>query len=168
MVLMAWFKSAAQRALAESENGFAYVRLGRRSGGGGLHVHPKLANVRSILQRTGDAVVAAGLLCLREPGFHVFTRRQLRAELSQHAKGAGVAAWQAGAGADDEEYIYALFRTRRDPAYVSLSWDGNKILDRIEAFEADARNKPVTNVGRASAYPRIIPLQDLLRTLAAS
>jgi hypothetical protein len=168
MVLLAWFKTDAQRQLAESEQGFAYVRLGRRSGGGGLHVHPHFARVRNILLRTGDAAVARGLLCLREPGFHVFTRKQLRAELNQHAKGAGVAAWQAGAGADDDEYIYALFKTRRDPGYDSLGWDGNKILDQIENFEADARNKPVTNVGRASAYPRIIPLLDLLRTRAAS
>lgn len=167
MVLLAWFKTEAQRELAESEHGFAYVRLGRRRGGGGLHEHPHLAGVRNILQRTGNAAVAAGLLRLREPGFRVFTRRQLRAELSQHAKGAGVAAWQACAGADDDEHIYALFRTRRDPDYVSLSWDGNKILDRIEAFEAGARNKPVTNVGRASPNPRIIPLQDLLRTFTA-
>jgi hypothetical protein len=163
MVLTAWFKTVAQRELANHEQGFAYVRLGRRPGGGSLHVHPNLARVRNILLRTGETVVAPGLLLLRELGFRVFTRKQLRTELKQHAKGIGVAAWQASAATDDDEYIYALFRTRRDPSYSSQAWDGDKVMSLIEAFEADVRNKPVENLGRMSPYPRILPLRDLLK-----
>jgi len=36
-------------------------------------------------------------------------------------------------------------------------------MDLIEAFESDARNKPVINLGRISAYPRIVPLRELLK-----
>ena len=162
MVLVAWYRNEDQKALAEAENGFTYVRLGRRSGA--LHVHPNLARVRRVALRIEGAVVAPGLLLLREPGFWVFTRSQLRAELLHHAKGAGVASWLADAGVDDEEYIYALFRTRRDPAYGMQAWDGGKVMELIEKFETDARNKFVENLGRTSPYPRIIPLRDLLRT----
>ena len=68
----------------EAEDGLTYVRLGRRSGA--LHVHPNLARVRQVALRTEGAVVAPGLLLLREPGFRVFTRSQLRVELQQRAK----------------------------------------------------------------------------------
>jgi hypothetical protein len=146
---------------AEAEDGLTYVRLGRRSGA--LHVHPNLARVRQVALRTEGAVVAPGLLLLREPGFRVFTRSQLRVELQQRAKGAAVASWLADAGADDEEHIYALFRTRRDPAYGVQAWDGGKVMGLIERFESDARNKLVENLGRTSPYPRIISLRDLLK-----
>ena len=129
-----------------------------------MHVHPNLARVRSVILRTTGAVVAPGLLLLREPGFRVFTRSQLRVELLQHAKGAGVAAWQADAGDDDEEHIYALFRTRRNPVYGVQVWDGDEVMDLIEDFETDVRNTLVENVGRTSPYPRIMPLRDLLKT----
>jgi hypothetical protein len=158
MVLVAWYENENQKALAEAEDGLTYVRLGRRSGA--LHVHPNLARVRQVALRTEGAVVAPGLLLLREPGFRVFTRSQLRVELQQRAKGAGVA---SDAGADDEEHIYARFRTRRDPAYGVQAWDGDKVMGLIERFESDARNKLVENLGRTSPYPRIISLRDLLK-----
>lgn len=161
MVLVAWCRNDDQKALAKAEDGFTYVRLGRRSGA--LHVHPNLARVRRVVLRTEGAVVAPGLLLLREPGFRIFTRSQLRAELLHQAKGPGVASWMADAGADDEEHIYALFSTRRDPAYGEQEWDGGKLMDLIERFESDARNKLVENLGRTSPYPRIIPLRDVLK-----
>ena len=67
--------------------------------------------------RTHGGDVAQGFLNLREAGFRVFTRSQLRAELRQHAKGKGVAAWEASAGKDDEEHIYALFRTTIESSF---------------------------------------------------
>lgn len=162
MVLVAWYRSDAQKGLAEEENGFVYVRLGRRSGA--LHVHPNLARVRHVALRTEGAVVGPGLLLLREPGFRVYTRSQLRAELQQHAGPRGIAAWEASAAPDDEDHIYALFRTKRDPDYRSQTWDGGKLMDLIEAFETDTRNTLVTNLGRTSPYPRILSLRDLLKT----
>ena len=139
MVLVGWYQSEAQLELAQHEQGFTYVRLGRRQGA--LHVHPNLARVRHIMLRTYVGVVAPGLLSLREAGFRVFTRSQLRAELVQHVKGKGVAAWEADAGKDDDEHIYALFQTAPDTTWVKEEWRGDKLMEQIEEFESDLRNK---------------------------
>jgi hypothetical protein len=161
MVLVAWHRNEAQRMLAEADDGFAYVRLGRRSGA--FHVHPNIARVRHLLLRTEGGVVAPGLLQLREPGLRVYTRSQLRAELRNRVGARGVAAWEADAALDDEEHIYAVFKTCLDPAYAGQQWDGTTLMDLIEAFKSDARNRPVVNLGRTSPYPRIISLRDLLK-----
>jgi predicted component of viral defense system (DUF524 family) len=161
MVLLAWYVNDSQFELARDAEGFVYVRLGRRQGA--FHVHSNLAKVRSVILRTDGGVIAPGLLSLREPGFDIYTRLQLRTVLNQHAKGRGVAAWEAFAGKDDEEHIYALFKTAGNPATDSQCWQGEVLLDLIEKFESDARNKQVTNVGRTSPYPRILPLRDVLK-----
>lgn len=161
MVLVAWYENQAQLELARDAEGLFYVRLGRRSGA--LHVHPNLARVRNILLRTHGSVVASGLLQLREVGFRVFTRTQLRAELNSHAKGGGVSAWSASAEKDDEEFIYALFRTRADTTLSNQNWQGEELMRKIESFESDLRNKLVTNIGRTSPYPRLLPLKELLK-----
>lgn len=161
MVLVGWYENAAQLALARDEVGFLYVRLGRRHGA--LHVHPNLARVRHVVMRTHAGVVAPGWLNLREAGFRVFTRPQLRSELFQHAKGKGVAAWEASAEVDGEEIIYALFQTTMDPRSADQEWNGEEMMAQIERFESDLRNKPVENVGRMSPYPRILPLRDVLK-----
>jgi hypothetical protein len=161
MVLVAWYRNEAQRTLAEADDGFAYVRLGRRSGA--LHIHPNIARVRHLLLRSDAGAVASGLLELREPGLRVYTRAQLRAELQNRVGARGVAAWETSAAADDEEHIYAVFRTRTDPTYAGQQWDGAALMDLIEAFESDARNTLVINLGRTSPYPRIISLRDLLK-----
>ena len=164
MVLVAWFNNEVQLALARAEEGFFYVRLGRRNGA--LHVHPNLARTRHVLLRTHGSCVAPGLHLLREPGFRIFTRTQLRSELSTHAKGAGVSAWQASAARDDDEHIYALFRTGSDETFTGMEWDADLVMKSIEDFESDIRQKPVGNVGRMSPYPRILPLRDLLRCVS--
>jgi len=161
MVLVAWYNNESQRELAYTDDGFYYVRLGRRAGS--LHVHPKLAQVRHILLRSGEHVVAPGLFVLREPGFRVFTRSQLRAELSTHAKGRGVAAWEADAKLDDEEHIYALFKTQTDKAFIGQKWNGTVVMECIKEFETDVRQKPVDNIGRSSPFPRIMTLRHLLK-----
>jgi predicted component of viral defense system (DUF524 family) len=166
MVLAIWINNDAQRLLAEADDGFAYVRLGRRRGA--LHVHPNLSKARHILLRTYGATVASGLLILREPGFRVFTRSQLREELTRHSKGAGLGAWKAGANIDEDEYIYALFRTRRDRDYDGVNWSQEKVMEMIESFESDIRNKLVDNVGRASPYPRVLSLRHLLKAQATT
>ena len=161
MVLTVWFENDAQRMLSQSEDGFTYVRLGRRSGS--LHVHPNLAKTRHLLLRTHGPSVARGMLVLREPGFRIFTRTQLRAELDRYAKGAGVAAWQAEAGLDDDSFIYAIFRTKLDPVFANQAWNPDEVIRQIEAFESDVRQRPVENLGRTSPYPRVLPLRDLLK-----
>ena len=163
MVLVPWYESDGQLNLARDNNGFMYVRLGRRRGS--FHVHPNLARTRHVLMRTRGGLVASGLLRLREPGFRVFTRSQLRNQLSAQTAGKGVEAWSATAGADDEEYIYALFKTQDHPHFAGAEWRGDELTDQIERFESDARNKLVENVGRTSPYPRLLPLAEVLRAL---
>lgn len=163
MVLVAWYENDAQAALANQDDGFVFVRLGRRDGS--LHIHPNLARVRHILLRTHQPDVAPGLLELRQPGLRVFTRAQLRRELHAKARQPGVAAWEKTTANDDEEYIYALFQTRRDEAWKEVRWSSDRLLDLIERFESDIRNKPIANVGRTSPYPRILPLRDLLKAM---
>ena len=55
--------------------------------------------------------------------------------------------------ADDTDYLSALFKVKPDPDFMGTHWDGKKLMERIEAFEADQRNKPATNLGRTSANP---------------
>jgi len=165
MVLTAWFENEAQRNLAQAADGFTYVRLGRRSGS--LHVHPNLSKTRHVLLRTHGPAVADGLLVLREQGFRVFTRTQLRAELAAHAKGTGVSAWQASAGTDDDEHIYALFKTRMDGDFKGQGWNADQVMKEIEEFESDLRQKPVENLGRTSPNPRVLPLRGLLKARLA-
>ena len=161
MVLTAWVENESQRKLAEDEQGLTYVRLGRRSGS--LHVHPNLSLARHILLRTHGPHAVPGLLRLREQGFRVYTRSQLRAELNARAGGMGIASWQDSAGSDDDEYIYALFRTTLDHTYDGQGWNDEMVMGLIENFESDARNRLVENVGRTSPYPRILSLKDLLK-----
>jgi len=161
MVLIAWYGNDAQLDLARDEDGFYYVRLGSRRGA--LHVHPNLAMVRSVILHANATVFATGMLKLREPGFRIYTKSELRAVLERHAKGRGIASWQAAAGADDDEQIYALFKTADNPDTSSQAWDGRLLMDEIKQFESNARNRPVENIGRLSAYPRILPLRDVLK-----
>ena len=161
MVLFAWYKTNAQKELAESNDGLAYVRLGLRLGA--LHVHPNIARVRHILLRTSDGVVAPGLLSLREPGFRVYTRDQLRDVLRRHARAAGVAVWESDVATDAEDYIYAVFLCEPDLRFANQIWNGPRVMELVEKFERDARNKLVENVGRTSPYPRILSLRDLLK-----
>lgn len=161
MVLLAWYNNEAQRALAEHENGFVYVRLGRRQGA--LHVHPNYAQVRYVLLRSFNGEVAPGLLTVREAGYRVYTRKELRAELLKHPQGKSVAKWVEQEAADDEENIYALFKTRPDILFGQQLWNGDKVMNLIEEFETNVRNKLVENVRRASPYPRTLPLRDVLK-----
>ena len=55
---------------------------------------------------------------------------------------------------------------------MNPSWEGDalaagELMTQIEKFESDVRNKPVENLGRASAYPRILPLRDVLQAATA-
>jgi predicted component of viral defense system (DUF524 family) len=164
MVLAAWYQNEAQLELARKSEGFVFVRLGRRRGA--LHVHPNLSKTMYVLMRTSGPSAAPGLLALREPGFRIFTRSQLRDELTAHKLAGDVAPWQPNETSGDEDFIYALFRTKQDPAFNGQTWDDEKVMLLIERFESDLRNKPVENVGRASPYPRLLPLQDLLKARA--
>ncbi|MCX6365342.1 MAG: DUF2357 domain-containing protein [Armatimonadetes bacterium] len=161
IVLVAWYQNDAQLALAQHDEGFLYIRLGDRPGA--FHVPPKLALARRALLRTHRGIVAPGAFLIREPGYDVYTREQLRRKLEKHTPKALVAAWQNTAQPDDSENIYALFQVKPDPDSAPISWDGDKLMDLIEAYETDHRNKLVTNVGRRSPDPRLLSLDKLLQ-----
>lgn len=78
----------------------------------------------------------------------------------------GVPSRVASTGTDDEENISALFLTRRDNSYGIQEWDGDRIVNLIEAFETDARNTAVPNVGRTLPYHRLSSLRDRLEARA--
>ncbi|MDQ2998933.1 MAG: hypothetical protein M3R61_18020, partial [Chloroflexota bacterium] len=77
----------------------------------------------------------------------------------------GVAAWEASAGLDEDENIYALFRTKSALEWVGQEWRGDTLMDLIEQFEIDRRNHLVENLGRSSPNPRILPLRSVLMCL---
>lgn len=160
MVLVAWYQNQAQLEFSQRSNGLTFVRLGRRRGA--LRVHPNFSKIRRVLLHTHDGYFAPGLLDLTETGFRVFTRTQLRAEFAKSGA-QGIAVWQESTGDNDEEFIYAVYETTLDTSWAMQEWDGNKLLDLIEKFESDARNKPVEPIGRRSPYPRVLPLQDVLK-----
>ena len=83
--------------------------------------------------------------------------------LHRDARDAGVAVWESDVDTDTEDYIYVVFRCRPDFRFAGQIWRADRLMELIEAFETDARNKLVENVGRTSPYPRILPLRDLLR-----
>lgn len=168
MVLVAWYNNRIQLDLALAEQGFCYVRLGTRSGA--LHVHPNLAKVRRILLRAKGGEVQEGLLLLRDPGFRIYTRNQLRDRLQKVPGGSEVAKWvMTPESEEDAESIYAFFHTKRDAVFVHQKWDGEKLMERLERFEQDKRNGPRSDIGvpinlaRTSPYPRILSLKEILR-----
>ncbi|WP_395088988.1 nuclease domain-containing protein [Armatimonas sp.] len=164
LILAAWYENSEQLSLAQSDDGFLYVRLGDRRGA--LEIHPNLAQVRRAILRTHGSVVAPGMFLLREAGFQVHTRTSLRTKLNQKAPAHTIATWQASPQTSDDENIYALFQVRPDPDSDGISWDGDKLMTLIEAFEADRRNKPITNIGRRSPDPRLLSLEKLLKAQA--
>lgn len=161
MVLLFCYRNEAQLTLARAREGFAYVPLGQR--GRSFSIHPNLACIRHVALKKEGGTVAHGLCMLREQGFRVYTKSQLKAELLAYGGEPGAAAWEEGTGSDDDEQVYALFRTSSDAAYAGQSWDHDRLMELIEAFETDARNWSATNLSRTSADPRVIPLRDLLK-----
>jgi predicted component of viral defense system (DUF524 family) len=162
--LVAWYETPQQLLLAQDQEGLVYVRLGTRRGA--FHVPPKLSTTRHVLMHTHGTTFAPGLLLIREPGYRVLTRSELRKELQKFPKARGIAAWQEKPKDDDDENIYAVFRTTVDPVYQGTRWHASQVMDEIEKFESDRRNKPVENVGRSSAYPRILSLSGVLSAIA--
>ena len=127
-----------------------------------MNGHPNFARTRHVLLRTHGGVVAPGLRVLREDGYRVYTRRQLRETLKRLGAKPGVARWESSEQEGDDEAIYAVFQVQPDPIVAACTWDSEKIMDMIEAFESIRRNRLVSNIGRTSPYPRLLPLKGLL------
>lgn len=170
MVLVAWYNNDAQCELAMSATGFYYARLGAREGA--LRIHPNLSRVRRILlhskgEHGGEAL--PGFLLLREQGFEIHTRRQLREKLLKEPNGSKVSKWVLEPETkESEEYIYACFQTKSDSTFVHQRWDGAKLAECIKRFERDRRN--LLKEAESEAFdpkkdfpiPRILSLKDVL------
>jgi hypothetical protein len=58
--------------------------------------------------------------------------------------------------------IYALFEVQHDPEWAHVTWNPRGLIRAIRDYESLIRHRLVENIGRRSAYPRILPLQHLL------
>lgn len=146
-VVVAWYEHDAQLAWTV-KSGFAVVRLGDRRGT--WHVPPEFASARHILLHTHKSQVADGLLRLNEfyPGYKVFTANDL--------KGKGYPGSASG-------NIYAVFEVAPDPVFDRQKWDGGKLQKVMINFESRRRYRSLKALGRLSAIPRVLSLQELLK-----
>ena len=147
-MVVAWFEDEAQLQWTR-KTGFAVVRLGDRRGT--WHVPPEFASARHVLLHTHKSQVADGLLALKDgkPGYKVFTAEDLK------AKG------YPGSASGD---IYAILEVTPDPVFDGQKWDGRELQDVMRAFESRRRYREVKALGRLSALPRVLTLQELLKS----
>jgi predicted component of viral defense system (DUF524 family) len=144
-VVVAWYDSPEQLEWTKAK-GIANVRLGNRKGT--WRVPPEISSARHLLLRTHKGVVAPGLWRLKKAGYKVFTDTDLlKAEYPETTGGE----------------IYAVFEVEEDQAWKFQDWNGAKIMDVIEAYESSVRYRLVSNLGRTSPYPRVLPLRELLK-----
>lgn len=146
-VVVAWFEDDAQLRWT-MKTGLAVVRLGDRRGT--WHVPPEFASARHVLLHTHKTKVADGLLQLKErvPGYKVFSAEDLK------AKG-----YPGSAGGE----IYAVFEVVPDPVFDGQCWNGAELQAVMKAFESRRRYREIAALGRNSALPRVLSLQELLK-----
>lgn len=145
MVLVAWYKDDKQLAWTRAK-GLAVVRLGKRQGS--WKVQPEFSEARHLLLHSRGGKSAPGLWKLRSAGYKVFTDTEL--------KSTGYPGLAGG-------QIYAVFEVESDPNWNLVEWNRKGLICAIRNFESRIRHKLVQNIGRRSAYPRILPLKDLLK-----
>jgi len=148
-VVVAWFEDEAQLQWT-MKKGFVVVRLGDRRGT--WHVPPEFASARHILLHTHKSRIADGLLALKggNPGYKVFTSEDLKAT-----------GYPGSASGD----IYAIFEVVRDPVFDGKKFDGRKLQEIMTAFESRRKYRELKALGRLSALPRVLSLQDLLKVM---
>jgi hypothetical protein len=148
-VVVAWFEDEAQLRWTKT-SGLAVVRLGDRRGT--WHVPPEFASARHVLLHTHQSQVADGLFALNEgkPGYKVFTAADLKSR-----------GYPGSAGGD----IYAIFEVKADPVFAGRRWDGSKLQDVMTAFESRRAYRSMKALGRLSAVPRVLSLQELLKAM---
>jgi predicted component of viral defense system (DUF524 family) len=145
MVLVAWYRDQKQLEWTKKD-GVAIVRLGKREGA--WHVQPEFSTARHMLLHSRGGVSPPGLWRLRTPGYKVYTDTELKKK--------GYPGLPGGE-------IYALFEVEPDPTWENVKWDTKGLIRVIRDFESRIKHRIVKNIGRRSAYPRILPIKDLLR-----
>jgi hypothetical protein len=69
--------------------------------------------------------------------------------------------YPSSAGGD----IYAIFEAAPDPVFDGQRWDGRKLQEVMTAFESRRKYREVKALGRLSALPRVLSLQELLKAM---
>jgi predicted component of viral defense system (DUF524 family) len=149
IVLVAWFQTKAQLEWS-NQKGLIVVRLGKDRPGS-LHVVPEISSTRHIMLRTHNSTTHDGLWKLTKPGFNVYTAEDLQ---------------NLRYPEPTRSEIYAVFQASVDDAWKSQKWDGKRVIQQIEKFEADRNQKEDYTLGRTSPKPRFISLQRLLENPA--
>jgi hypothetical protein len=111
-------------------------------------VQPEFSEARHLLLHSRNGESSSGLWRLRSPGYRVYTDNELKAT-----------GYPGLAGGE----IYAVFEVEPDEEWATVIWQPKKLIRAIRDFESRIQHKIVKNLGRRSAYPRILPLQDLLK-----
>lgn len=183
-VVVAWYENNEQ-LLWIKRKGIVVVRLGDRRET--WHVPPEFASARHFLLHTHNAKVADGLLMLKKqkPGYKIFTALDLKAKgypcaagidiravFDLKAKGYPCAAgkdtcavFQKGISSSLDGDIYAIFEVEPDPVFIAQRWDGIKLQSVIKAFESRRKYRKFNRLGRSSAIPMVLSLQDLLKAM---
>ena len=100
--------------------------------------------------RTEGSKTHDGLWKLTRPGFSVFTSEDLQKKDYPEPT---------------RSEIYAVFEAAIDESWIGKSWDDKKIVEAIEEFEAQRKNRLGFRLGRTSPKPRFISLKRLLKAL---
>jgi predicted component of viral defense system (DUF524 family) len=148
IVFVAWYQSPRQLEWT-NKKGLVVVRLGKERPGS-LHVSPEISSTRHIMLRTEGSKTHDGLWKLTRPGFSVFTSEDLQ---------------KKGYPEPTRSEIYAVFEAAIDESWIGKSWDDKKIVEAIEEFEAQRKNRLGFRLGRTSPIPRFISLKRLLKAL---
>ena len=117
---------------------------------------------------THNAKVADGLLMLKKqkPGYKIFTALDLKAKGYPCAAGIDICAvFQKGISSSPDGDIYAIFEVEPDPVFIAQRWDGIKLQSVIKAFESRRKYRKFNRLGRSSAIPMVLSLQDLLKAM---
>ena len=61
--------------------------------------------------------------------------------------------------------IYAIFEVEADSIFREQRWDGVKLQSVLKDFESRRKYREVGNLGRSSAIPRVLTLQELLKAV---
>jgi hypothetical protein len=131
------------------EKGLANVRLGKDRPGS-LHVLPEMSSARHLMLRTHGAKTHEGLWKLTKPGFEIYTANELK---------------KTGYPEPTGSEIYAVFEVEIDSSWSEKKWNDKKIVEAIEEFEAQRKNRLGFRIGRTSPKPRFISLKRLLKAL---
>jgi len=146
LILVCWYEKDSIDWMLSQIPHRIVVRLGNRRGS--LPIVKELAGTTHILLRSHNGETQPGLFRITSEVGQVLTRSELIKEGFPRVFG-------------NPENIFAVFCAESDSNYHAWVWDGDKLLDAIEAFERRS-NPDLAHISRTSPYPRMLSLADLI------